>query len=703
MTTFTTTTPIARRAAGIAAVLVAVLGVAGFGAGSAAALTAPDTTTLLTLSTNTPIAGQIVTLTATVTGVGGAPPGTILFEQNANGTQTQLGSPVPLTPSSDGSAAATASLQTSLTAGTYTVTATYRADPTQVLNFSTSDSNAVLVTVSSNQSAVLNTVVTLAVSIPDPAAPSVQTLTATVTQQPVGGTPTGTVLFYSNGVLLGGATLSSAGVATLPSVAFVPGGTYVLTASYLGDLFDKPSAAGAVTVAVAGGNTDVHTTTTASAAPSRITAGIPIVLTAHVVQTGAVTLPTGNLVFFYANGVLLGQSPVDTATGIATLRVDGWVEGTYAITVSYIGDIDHHILASAASFDLSVGPPIVGPPPTLTVTVPPLSSTYGGTVPALTPTYTGFVAGDTVASLLSPAVCTTTVTSATVPGTYPVTCTGAADPNYTIAYTAGSITVTQAPLTVTAANATMVSGQAVPTFTTTITGFVNGETQATVPVTGAVACTTTATTSSPAGTYPITCTQGTLTAANYSFTFVAGTLTVTAASPSVVCTGGKRSDNGHDWDWWHDQNHGSHCESLLADPSSDQNAAVNAGQKLTIVYSDENQIGAGANAPTAVLSNGQVLPITVTSTSHQPLHYVDNNGGSPSNRYQSLLTFKLPANLAAGQYSILVTAYDSTGNLDQWIWQIKVGKPSGHDDDNNDADWQSIFSRLLLGRGWIHR
>lgn len=677
--------------------------VAGFGAGSAAALTAPDTTTLLTVSTNTPTVGQIVTLTATVTGVGGAPPGTVLFEQNANGTQTPLGAPVPLTPSSDGSATATAILQTSLTAGTYTVTATYRADPTQILNFSTSDSNAVLVTVSSTQSTAFTTLVTLAATVPDPLAPTSQTLTATVTRQPAGGTPTGTVLFYSNGVLLSsGVSLNAAGVATLPNVAFAPGGTYVLTASYLGDVLDKPAAAGAVTVAVAGGNTDVHTTTTASAAPSHISAGIPIVLTAHVVQTGAATLPTGNLVLFYANGVLLGQSTVDTTTGIATLRVDGWVEGTYAITVSYIGDIDHHILASAASFDLSVGPPVIGPPPTLTITAPSPSTTYGGTLPALTPTYADFVEDDTVASLVSPAVCTTTVTSATVPGTYPVTCTGAVDPNYTIAYTTGTVIVTKAPLTVTAANATTASGQAFPTFTTTLSGFVNGETQASVGVTGSAACTTTATTSSPAGTYPITCTAGTLAAANYSFTFVAGTLTVTASSPAVVCTGGKRSDNGHDWDWWHDRNHGSHCESLLADPSPDSGSTVSAGQKLTIVYSDENQIGTGVHAPSAVLSNGQVLPITVTQASHQPLHYVDNNGGSPSTRYQSLLTFKLPSNLAAGWYSILVTAYDSTGNLDQWIWQVKVGKPSGHDNDN-DCDWQSVFSRLLFGRGWISR
>ena len=54
-----------------------------------------------------------------------------------------------------------------------------------------------------------------------------------------------------------------------------------------------------------------------------------------------------------------------------------------------------------------------------------------------------------------------------------------------------------------------------------------GQTLATSGVTGQASCTTTATTFSPGGGYPITCTQGTLDAANYSFgPFVPGTLTV---------------------------------------------------------------------------------------------------------------------------------------------------------------------------------
>jgi hypothetical protein len=264
-----------------------------------------------------------------------------------------------------------------------------------------------------------------------------------------------------------------------------------------------------------------------------------------------------------------------------------------------------------------------------------------------------------------------------------------------ITYVTGTLTVLPSPLTVTAANATVAAGLPIPALTATITGFKNGETLATSGITGNPSCTTTATTASPAGTYPIVCTLGTLAAANYSFSFVAGTLTVTAAPPPAVnCTDTK-------WDWWHDRAHRSQCESLLADPSVGQNATVSAGQKLTLVYTDETPIAGGALAPTAVLSNGQVLPVTVTSTSHQPLSYVDDNGGFPSSRYQSLLSFKLPANLAPGAYTILVTVHDSNGDTDQWLWQVRVGKFSGF--DNNDCDWQSVFGRIFVSLGWFNR
>lgn len=84
--------------------------------------------------------------------------------------------------------------------------------------------------------------------------------------------------------------------------------------------------------------------------------------------------------------------------------------------------------------------------------------------------------------------------------------------------------VDKASLSVTADSKTRALGAANPVFTATYSGFVNGQTTAALG--GAATFSTTATVSSPAGTYPITVSQGTLISANYTFTFVGGTLTI---------------------------------------------------------------------------------------------------------------------------------------------------------------------------------
>ena len=82
-------------------------------------------------------------------------------------------------------------------------------------------------------------------------------------------------------------------------------------------------------------------------------------------------------------------------------------------------------------------------------------------------------------------------------------------------------------LTVTAANATMTVGAALPTLTGTVTGLANGDTLGT---TIDVAYSTTATSSSPAGTYPITATVTGSSAGNYQVVVNAGTLTISPAA-----------------------------------------------------------------------------------------------------------------------------------------------------------------------------
>ena len=99
------------------------------------------------------------------------------------------------------------------------------------------------------------------------------------------------------------------------------------------------------------------------------------------------------------------------------------------------------------------------------------------------------------------------------------------------------VVVPGAILTVIADNKAMAYGGSLPTLTATLSGFVNGDTAAVVI--GAAACSTTASSSSSGGTYPITCTAGTLSATNYTFSsFVGGTLTIwtppTSAAVSIA-------------------------------------------------------------------------------------------------------------------------------------------------------------------------
>ena len=81
-------------------------------------------------------------------------------------------------------------------------------------------------------------------------------------------------------------------------------------------------------------------------------------------------------------------------------------------------------------------------------------------------------------------------------------------------------------------------------------------------------------------------------------------------------------------------------------------------------------IASGALAPSVVLGDSQSLPIQIA-------------GVRTGKQYVSRLTFKLPATLANGSYSLLVTVHDSDGHLDQWLWHVTVGTSPGHGDHDH--------------------
>jgi hypothetical protein len=196
-------------------------------------------------------------------------------------------------------------------------------------------------------------------------------------------------------------------------------------------------------------------------------------------------------------------------------------------STSCSGAADSNYTISYVNGSVSVGPA------SLTITASSPSMTYGGTVPAVDAAYSGFVNGDSSASLSSLPVCVTAATSSSSVSSSPSTsCSGAADPNYTISYVDGNVSVGPASLTITAPSPTTTYGT-VPTPTAGYSGFVNGDTASSL--TTAPTCSTTDTPSAPVGSSPTTSCSGAVDA-NYTISYVDGSVTVTPALLTITAS-----------------------------------------------------------------------------------------------------------------------------------------------------------------------
>ena len=166
----------------------------------------------------------------------------------------------------------------------------------------------------------------------------------------------------------------------------------------------------------------------------------------------------------------------------------------------------------------------------LTVTADNQSKVYGGADPTLAYTASGTLYySDTYLVITDVSLSATTGAAATA-GTHTITITGGTAANYVITDVSGTLTVSQAGLTVTADNQSKVYGGADPTLTYTASGTLYyGDTYAVI--TGVDLSTTTGA-AATAGTQTITVSGGT--AANYAITDVNGTLTVAQASLTVT-------------------------------------------------------------------------------------------------------------------------------------------------------------------------
>ena len=176
---------------------------------------------------------------------------------------------------------------------------------------------------------------------------------------------------------------------------------------------------------------------------------------------------------------------------------------------------------------------------TLTIKKAPLTidgGTYtmkqGEALPEFTATYTGFKNNETEDVLTTMPSLSTTATSDSEPDEYEVVVSGAEAENYEISYVYGTLTITEADaVTLTANSYTREYGEENPEFGFTSEGAV---------VEGAPSITCEATATSPAGTYPIVITKGSVT--NYNDSYVNGTLTITKAPLTVSVADAEREE-----------------------------------------------------------------------------------------------------------------------------------------------------------------
>ncbi len=286
------------------------------------------------------------------------------------------------------------------------------------------------------------------------------------------------------------------------------------------------------------------TNTTTTINPNSIAYG-----TSSIIFTATVTPnPGGGTVQFYLDGSAIGAPvPVAAGTGIATLS-------TYSPALLNAGS--HTVrgdFSGSGGFGSNTGTnaSFTVTPAVLTYVAMGASRVYGAANPVLTGSVTGFQNGETVASATTGTLSfATTATVTDNVGNYPSTGSGltANNGNYIFVQAAGNsgaLIITAAFLTNTANAATRIYGDADPAFTGTVTGFVNGETQATA-TTGTLTFTTTATITSNVGTWPINGSGLTTNNSNYEFVQAAANATkLTITKRSLDFSGARVFINGN--------------------------------------------------------------------------------------------------------------------------------------------------------------
>ncbi|MGB9122905.1 MAG: MBG domain-containing protein, partial [Candidatus Angelobacter sp.] len=452
------------------------------------------------------------------------------------------------------------------------------------------------------------------------------TLSATLsaTSGPLSGK---TLSFSLNGTSVGSAVTNASGVASLTtSLGTIGAGSHpgAVTASFAGDVNNQAaSGSGSLTV-----NPAPLTITAANASRAY---GDP-----NPAFTGTITgIQNGDNITATYSTTAIATSPVGTYPIAPTASDNGTgALANYTVTLN--------------NATLTINPAL------LTVTAANATMVFGDPVPALSGTITGIRNGENITASFS-----TTTTSTSNVGTYPIVPavsdngTGALV-NYTVALNNGTLTVTPAPLTVSAANSSMIYGDPVPVLSGTITGIKNANN-----ITPTYS--TTATSASPVGTYPIVPTlsdNGTGALANYTVTSNNGTLTISPA-PLTVTAANASMTYGDPLPAFSGTITGiKNADNITASYSTTATSASNAGTYPIVPAPSDNGTGALANY-TVTLVNGTLTinpaPLTVTAANASMVF------GDPLPAFSGTITGTRNADNITASYTTTATSASNVG------------------------------------------
>ena len=166
----------------------------------------------------------------------------------------------------------------------------------------------------------------------------------------------------------------------------------------------------------------------------------------------------------------------------------------------------------------------------LTAHVANTTKVYGDANPEFNITYSGFRDGDSEVGFSVPASISTIVDNSSKVGKYDIVASGAVSDKYEISYIPGTLTITKAPLIISAGNYTKKQGDAMPVFKASYVGFKNGEDESVLTKQPVFSCE--ANEASAPAEYAVTISGAE--AENYEISYEQGHLTVVEADAVVV-------------------------------------------------------------------------------------------------------------------------------------------------------------------------